>query len=95
MNNLVYTIVTLSIFIAMLLGTVTLVTSCNSYIDNFNNDTKIESFNTGNTFRCYENVLDRKRRLGRKSDGWGIYKDTCKKYGLLLPMDKCKEETEF
>lgn len=79
----------------VIIGMMLLAKSGDMYMAEYANDDKKKSFNKGNSFRCYENVFDNKKRLVRKSDGWSVYKKTFKKDSLLLPIYRCEEETEF
>ena len=95
MKNKLYMLIIYSLMIGFFMGALMLMKSAQSYIDNYDNDDKKKSFNLGNSFRCYENTFDSKKRLVAKNDGWSIYKETFKKDSLLLPVYKCKEEIEY
>ena len=94
MKDKLYMLIMYALIVGLFMGLLMLLKSGISYLDNYGNDDKKKAFNTGNSFRCYENTFDSKRRLVRKSDGWSIYKDTFKKDSLLLPIYKCEEETK-
>ena len=95
MKNKLYMIIMYSLIIGFFMGLLMLMKSAQGYIDNYDNDDKKKSFNIGNSFRCFENTFDNKKRLVRRSDGWSIYKETFKKDSLLLPIYKCEDETGY